>query len=141
MTPGDKLWVRGLKGLVVSIVAALVVRWVGVASFDIPAEFPPLAGSAPTILFTTLGALGAVAVYAVMRRRSDQPEALFRLVAGVLLLGSFLPDVWLLSEGAAETFPGATPAGVGVLMVMHVTVAAVVVWCLTVSRRTERDAG
>lgn len=130
MTTGDKLWVRGLKGLATSIVAALVVRWAAVASFDIPAEFPPLAGPGPTIFFTAVGALGAIAVFGAVRRRADRPERLFRRIAAVVLLLSFVPDVLLLSDGAAV--PGATPASVGTLMVMHVAVAAVMVWFLTV---------
>ncbi len=130
MTGGDKLWVRGLKGLTASIVAASVVRWGAVASLDIPTEFPPLAGPGPTIFFTTLGALGAIGVFGVIRPRADRPERLFRRIAAVVLLLSFVPDVLLLSEGAA--IPGATPAAVGVLMAMHVAVAAVMVWFLTV---------
>jgi len=124
--------VAGLKALVGSIVATSVVRWAAVATLDIPAEFPPLAGAGPTIFFTTVGALGAIAVYAVLRRRSDRPEYLFRWIAlGVLLL-SLPPDLTLLSDGAAASFPGATPMAVGVLMLMHVVAAAVIVWFLTV---------
>ena len=124
--------VAGLKALVGSIVATSVVRWAAVATLDIPIEFPPLAGPGPTIFFTAVGALGAIAVFAVLRRRSHRPEYLFRWIAlGVLLL-SFPADLWLLSDGAAGAFPGATPTGVTVLMVMHVVAAAVIVWGLTV---------
>jgi len=45
---------------------------------------------------------------------------------------AFLPDLWLLSDGAVGAFPGATPIAVGVLMLMHVAAAAVIVWFLTV---------
>ena len=38
----------------------------------------------------------------------------------------------MLGDGAAGAFPGATPTGVGVLMLMHVVAAAVIVWFLTV---------
>ena len=55
---------------------------------------------------------------------------------GVLLLLS-LPDVWLLSDGAAGAFPGATLTGVGVLTLMHVAAAAVIVWFLTVRPRIQ----
>ena len=131
MTAKDRLWARGLKGLVGSIIATLAVRWAALATLDIPTEFPPLAGPAPTIFFTAVGALGATAVFGVVRRRADRPEYLFRWIAlGVLLL-SFLPDLRLLGDGAAA-FPGATPTGVGVLMLMHVAAAAAIVWFLTV---------
>ncbi len=131
MTAKDRLWARGLKGLVGSIIATLAVRWAALATLDIPTEFPPLAGPAPTIFFTAVGALGATAVFGVVRRRADRPEYLFRWIAlGVLLL-SFLPDMLLLGDGAAA-FPGVTPTGVGVLMLMHVAAAAAIVWFLTV---------
>ncbi len=132
MTRKNRLWVRGLKGLVASIIATLTVRWAAVATLDIPTEFPPLAGPAPTIFFTAVGALGATAVFGVVRRRAQRPEYLFRRIAlGVLLL-SFLADLALLGDGAAAAFPGATPTRVGVLMLMHVAAAAAIVWFLTV---------
>lgn len=128
---------RGLKGLAASILPLLAIRWGAVASFDIPAEFLPLAGAGPTIFFMTLGALGATGVLGIIRGRAAQPERLFRIIAAVVLLGSFLPDAWLLSDGAAEIFPGATPAGVGTLMVMHVVAAAIMVWFLTAGATRE----
>ncbi len=133
MTAKDRLWVRGLKALVGSIIATLAVRWAGLATLDIPTEFPPLEGPAPTIFFTAVGALGATAVFGVIRRRAARPEYLFRWIAlGVLLL-SLLPDLRLLGDGAAGPLSrGATPTGVGVLMLMHVAAAAAIVWFLTV---------
>ncbi len=135
MSRKDRLWVAGLRALVASIIATLAVRQAALATLDIPTEFPPLAAPGPTIFFTAVGALGATAVFAVIRRRSDRPEVLFRWIAlGVLLL-SFPADLALLSDGAAGAFPGATPTGVGVLMLMHVVAAAVIVWFLTVRGR------
>ncbi len=132
MTRKERLWVVGLRALVASIIATLVVRQAALATLDIPTEFPPLVVQGPKVCFTAVGVFGATAVFAVVRRRSDRPEVLFRWIAlGVLLLSS-VPDVWLLSEGATSAFPGATPAAVGVLMLMHVVAAAVIVWFLTV---------
>ncbi len=132
MTRKERLWVVGLRTLVASIIATLVVRQAAVATIDIPTEFPPLAEPGPTVFFTAVAVFGATGVFAVLQRRSDRPEYLFRWIAlGVLLLSS-LPDLWLLSDGAAGAFPGATPTAVGVLMLMHVVAAAVIVWFLTV---------
>ncbi len=132
--------VAGLKALVGSIVATSALRWAAVAALDIPTDFPPLAGPGPTIFFTTVGALGAIAVFAVLRRRSDRPEYLFRWIAVGILLLSTLPDLALLSDGAAASFPGATPTAVGVLMLMHVVAAAVIVWFLTVRPKSPSGA-
>jgi hypothetical protein len=101
------------------------------AVLDIPAEFAPLASPGPTIFFTVVSGVAAVAVFGLLRRRSANAVRLFRWTAVVVLLVSFVPDVWLLSEGAAEAFPGATPAGVGLLMAMHVAAACGIVWPLT----------
>ncbi len=132
MTRKERLWVVGLRALVASIIATLVVRQAALATLDIPTEFPPLAEPGPTVFFTAVGVFGATGVFAVVRRRSDRPEVLFRWIAlGVLLL-SFLADLALLGDGAAAAFPGATPTRVGVLMLMHVVAAAVIVWFLTV---------
>ena len=53
------------------------------------------------------------------------------LISVVVLVLSFAPDLWLLSDGAAEVFPGGTVPGVALLMLMHVAAAAVIVWFLT----------
>ena len=141
MSRKDRLWVAGLRALVASIIATLAVRQAALATLDIPTEFPPLAEPGPTVFFTAVGVFGATAVFAVVRRRSDRPEVLFRWIAlGVLLLSS-VPDLWLLGEGATSAFPGATPAAVGVLMLMHVVAAAVIVWFLTVRGRAGPISG
>ncbi len=126
----DAVWVRAVWALIGAVLATLAVRWVGLAVFDIPPEFPPLDGPTPTIFFTVILTLGAIGVYAMARRWADQPESLFRRVAVVVLVLSFVPDILMLTDGAATAFPGATPAGVGVLMLMHVAAAAVIVWSL-----------
>ena len=106
---GGGLWRTGLKTLFAALVATLIARWVGVSVLDIPPEFPPLAQAGPTVFFTTVSALGAIAVFAVVRRRSRTPARLFRAIAAVVLLLSFIPDLWLLSEGAGAIIPYGWP--------------------------------
>ena len=52
------------------------------------------------------------------------------LAAIVVLLLSLIPDAMMLGP-SAEAFPGANLGNVLLLMVMHVTTTAVVVWLLT----------
>ena len=61
MARKDRLWVRGLKALVGSIIATLAVRQAALATLDIPSDFPPLAEPGPTVFFTAVGTLGAMA--------------------------------------------------------------------------------
>jgi hypothetical protein len=131
MAQRGNLWVSGLKAVVGALVGTLAVWGVARALFEIPAEFAPLNGPGPTIFFTLVSGIGAVGVFGLVSRFASRPAPLFRGIAGVVLLLSFAPDLWLLSDGAAEAFPGATSVGVGVLMVMHVAAAAVIVWALT----------
>lgn len=125
------VWKSGLKAVGGALVATLTVRWLAVATLPIPPDFQPLAGPGSVIVLTTLCAVAAVAVYAVVRRVALRPNFAFRWVAAVVLVLSIMPDLWLLTEGAAETFPGATPAAVGVLVLLHTAAAIPIVWFLT----------
>ncbi|UPW01101.1 DUF6069 family protein [Halorussus gelatinilyticus] len=80
----------------------------------------------PVLFLTVVGAVGAVVAYWALSRFSDAPDRQFTLLAAVVLVLSFVPDLVLLSVD-----PAATVAGVAVLMVMHVTVAAACVGALT----------
>ncbi len=122
-----------------SIIATLAVFWAAITTLDISGEFPPLATPGPTIFFTAVAALGAIGTLGILRRLADQPERLFRRIAVAVLLVSFLPDLWLLSDGAAGAFPAATPTGVAVLMVMHLVAATMIVWFLTATGPREAD--
>ncbi len=128
---GRRPWVGGLKAVVGSVLATLAVRSVALATLDIPAEFPPLAGPGPTVFLTTVSALVAIGVFEGVRRSANRPKRVFRRIAAGVLLVSFVPDLSLLSDGATAAFPGATPAGVATLMLMHVVAALVIVWSLT----------
>jgi len=125
------IWIVGPLAVVVAIAATLLVRFLGLLLIDVPTSFPPLAGPGPTIFFTVVSGAVASGVYARIRRVSARADTTFRWVALAVLLLSFAPDLWLLSEGAAEAFPGATPGAVGILMAMHVAAAAAIVGVLT----------
>jgi hypothetical protein len=71
--------------------------------------------------------LGAVIVFALLARFARRPILMFKRIAAVTLVLSFMPDVLLLV--ASE--PGATAASVSVLMSMHV-----VAWTISVGTLT-----
>ena len=133
------LWLTSLIATIASIVANLLLRSVGLAILDIPAEVPPLAGAAPTILFTVIGVLAATLVWTGVRNDASRSVSTFRIIAIVALLVSFVPDVWLLTDGARSAFPGATLAGVSTLMAQHVCTATIVVWLITMRGRTQPE--
>jgi hypothetical protein len=117
----------GAVAVVVSVVLNHFLQAGALALFEIPHEFPPLHGPGPVIFFSVVGAVTGVGVFAGV---SARPISVFRIVAGVVLVLSFIPDLWLLTASGGANFPGATPAGVGTLMLMHVASAAVVVWAV-----------
>ena len=71
-------------------------------------------------LFTLGGVVGATAVYGLIRRRREHPDRDFAVVAAVVLVLSWVPDVTVI-----PTAPGATTDGVVVLMALHATTAAI----------------
>jgi hypothetical protein len=80
----------------------------------------------PVLFLTVVGVVGATVLYALLLHRSDAPDRTFVRVAGAVLVLSFVPDLALLAFD-----PAATVAGVVVLMLMHVVVAAASVGALT----------
>ncbi len=125
------LWV-GPLAIVAALAANFIVRAIALAVLDIPADFMPLQTPA-FIPFTVVGLLGAILVFAIIGRVARRPVRTFVIVAAVVLVLSFLPDIGLLASGA----PGATLPGILVLMLLHV-VAAVIVVALLVRLAVEK---
>jgi hypothetical protein len=79
-------------------------------------------------VFTVIGALGAVLAFALVARFSRRPLRLYRILATVVLVLSFLVDLMLFSF-----LGGAVP--VAVLLLMHVATYLVCVGMLTTMTR------
>lgn len=122
--PTATLAVRGVVAMVLAIlVNGLLLGAVLATNLVEPFEHLALGRIA---LFSALGAVGAAIVFGLLTRRAERPDRAFIIVAVIVLLLSFGPDVWLL-----QSEPDATVGGVAVLMVMHVVVAASSVFALT----------
>lgn len=132
--PLRRIFVTGLLAIVAAALANTVVRFITVSLFSIEAAFGPLQRMTP-IVFTVIGVLGGVIVFAVLSRIVQRPVRVFRIVALVVLVVSLIPDV-LLFFADATMIPGLTVPGVVALMVMHG-----VAWAITVSllARLERS--
>jgi hypothetical protein len=123
---GQRLLWAGPLAIGGALAANAVVRAVELAVLPVPEAFFPLK-SMDFIALTLAGVLAAVIVYALMGRWAKTPVRTFRIVAGIALPLSFVPDLALLVTG----MPGATLAGVLGLMAMHVVAAAIAVGVLT----------
>ena len=123
---GRLLWAGPLT-ILAAIVANVIIQQIAVAVLRPDPAFMPLTFAVP-IVFTFIGVLGALIVYAVIGRFARQPIQLFRRVALVTLVVSFIPDILMLITGFN---PGTTAANVAVLMLMHVVAWAIAVGMLT----------
>lgn len=127
-TSTRSLPMRGVLAVALSA-GANVLLVIGANALEIAPGFQPLS-IPPVVLFSSLGAIGATAVYWLLRRYVTNPDRTFVRVAAVVLALSFLPDIALLSVDSAATVPG-----VIALMIMHVVVAAVSVGLLVYWKR------
>ena len=124
---GRLLWVGPLAA-VIAAVASVIVSTFSVTLFNIPSDFQPLT-LGPVIVSSIVGALGATIVFAVVGRFARRPIRLFRIIAVVVLLLSFLNPLVAL--------PGASLSILLTLWFMHVAVAAISVGLLTTLARSE----
>ncbi len=117
-----RLWWAGPLTVAAALGANAVVRGVAIALFAISPAFHNLAW----IHFTwvTVAAVStAVLVFAVVAHYAERPVRLYRRVAAVALVGSFIPNVWLF----VADVDGGSPAAIATLLVMHVVDAALCV--------------
>lgn len=117
-------------GLLTALVAAVANGVVYLVAAEAAGAMPQeivVNGQGPITLpmvatTSMLGAIAATIVYALVGWFARRPVRVFRIVAAVVLVLSFVPPF---------TIPGAPPAMVGTLLLMHVVAAAVIVGLLT----------
>lgn len=124
----------GLGTVIAAVAANVLVYFIASAVVAYDAGFPPLASVGGPIIFTLVPAIVAVVLYAVLLRVASNPERIFTTIAVVVLVLSFVPDLFYI-----PTVPGASTSQTAVLLVMHIVAAVVIVWMLTtLTRDSER---
>ncbi len=121
-----KLWWVGPLTVLASIVGVLIVRVIAVAILR-PNPVPIALGWIAPIVFTLVLCTGAVLVFALIGRFAKNPIRTYQIIAFVVLLLTFLPDIGF----ATAPFPGANWPNAIALMVMHVMAWAITVTMLT----------
>jgi hypothetical protein len=127
----SSLWKNGLVAgvLAAALNAAIFAFAVSVGVFP-SLTFQPEFGAGmsvePILLVSLVGALAGVGAFALLRSRVERPVSLFLRIAAVVLLLSF---------AAPFAIPGTAPLQAVVLNLMHVVVAATVVWAVLLADR------
>ena len=128
-----RLWWAGPLTVAAALAANAIVRTVAVGLFEISPLFHNLAWMHFTWV-TVAAVSSAVLVFAAIARYADRPISVYRRVAAVALVVSFIPNAWL----ALAEVPGGNPAAHAALMMMHVVDAAICVFLLpTLTRSRE----
>lgn len=125
--PGRFWWV-GILILLAAVVMNTLIALAAHALFTIAPTFVPLQ-IASVVPATGVAATGALIVFALISRRSQQPARLFRRIAGGVLLISIIPDLLLPVVGI---YPGTTLPAVGALLLMHLATALL---CVSIAPR------
>jgi hypothetical protein len=125
----SRLWWVGLGVLAASVVVNLLVRSAVLALF--PTMMLALGA---IVLLTGIGALGAVLVFVLVGWRTVRPITLYRRIAGVALLLSFVPDLLLFTAGFSVIV-------VGAYILMHIATAIICMIGLTSFTRARDEAG
>jgi hypothetical protein len=115
----SRLWWVGLLLIVTTVVINFVMYSAVLVLFPTTkVELVPL------IFYTGLGTLGAVLVFALVGWLAPHPIPLYRMLAGGVLLLSFVPDIVLFTTGASVIM-------VGAYILMHIVTAVICVVGLT----------
>lgn len=107
-----------IAAIVVASIADAVLALLALAA-GAPDDFRPLRASS-YIFLTAVGVVAGAVGWAIVRKVSNDPEALVRWLVPALVVVSFVPDFLLFGDGGAT--------GVTALLLMHVVVAAVAVF-------------
>lgn len=120
-----KLWWVGPLTVLSAIIGVLIVRAIAMAILSEPYA-PGLAMIAIPIIFTLVLCTGAVLVYALVGRFSNNPVRTFLIISVIFLAISFLPDIAI----ASAPFPGAGWPSSITFMIMHIVAGVITVLML-----------
>jgi hypothetical protein len=129
--PFSRALMAGAIAIVASIVANLIIRWVGMLILPVDPSFMPLATWQPTVIFTTMFLVVATIVFLVINAFAANPPRVFNIVAFVALLLSLVPDFMLLVNPGALPMGTPTLGAVIILIAMHVVGYLITVWAFT----------
>lgn len=129
--PFSRVLLAGGVAIVGSVIANLIVFWLGGMLVQPPADFIPLASPLPTIIFTTAFLVIATLVYAAINAFTRNPVRVWTIVAVIALIVGLIPDIMLIVDPASSQMGTPTVPAVLVLIVMHFVAFAITMWAFT----------
>ncbi len=123
------IWISGLIAVIASVVVNALLVTVLLPFTGVPDSVMTFKVAGPTGLFTVIGVIGAVIVFAIVRRFSGNPNGVFTWIAAIVLAVSLLPDIFIQNLG--PMFAEITMSGAVLLMALHIACATITVLVLT----------
>jgi hypothetical protein len=115
-----------LATVVASVLANVVVYYLGALAVGYNSGFIVLANPSGIALFTVVPAIVATVLYAGLLRFTRRPERNFAVISAVVFVVATIPDFTYI-----PSVPGATAGQTAILVLTHVVAAAVIVGMLT----------
>ena len=114
-----------------SIIANLIIRWLGLLVLPVDPSFMPLATWQPAVIFTVMFLVLATIVFLIINAFAANPARVFTIVATVALVLSLIPDVMLLINPAAMPMGTPTLGAVTILIIQHIVSYLITLWAFT----------
>lgn len=103
---------------------------IGIAIFHFSPKFAPL-GIGPVVFWSVVTGIGAVLVFALTGRFTENPIPPFLIIAFIVYFATFYPDYLVLFSNP-PVFPGTNFYSIATLLSMHVVEAGITMCMLTV---------
>jgi hypothetical protein len=126
-----RILLAGVIAIVASIIANLVVFFVGTMIWPPLPDFQPLATVFPTIIFTTVFLVGATIVFWLINRFTKNPIRVFTIVAWIVFLVGLIPDLMMMANPSSSSMGTPTTGSMITLILMHVVAFAITLWTFT----------
>jgi hypothetical protein len=116
----------GIATVFSAVLANVLVYFLGDVVVDYKSDFVILNNFSGVAIFTFVAAVVAVLLYAVLLRKSVQPERTFTITAAVLLVLSVIPDLTMLPGEK-----GSSNGQIALLVLSHIVAAVIITGMLT----------
>jgi MFS family permease len=114
-----------LGTVVASVLANVVVYYLGALVVGYNSGFIILANPSGVAMFTFFPAVVATLLYAALLRFTHRPERNFAVVSAIVFVATTIPDFTYI-----PTVPGATNSQTAILVLTHIVAATVIVGML-----------